>query len=123
MNEWFFYGELIKPWPNGPPNSSQVHNFDGGVEYHLANHLAWVGLSWPKFDQAQIFSQLKPSFALFGHLSQLKPSFALFGHLSQLKPSFALFGHLSQLKPSFALFGHLSQLKPSFALFGHLSQL
>ena len=31
----------LKPWPSGPPNSSQVHNSDG-IGYRLAT----LGLSW-----------------------------------------------------------------------------
>ena len=48
-------------WPNGAPNSSQVFNLVQ-VGYRLATHLAWVGSSWPEFDQAKIFVQIDPGF-------------------------------------------------------------
>ena len=54
----------LKPWPNGPPNSSQVQNFDG-FGYRLATHLAWVGSSWLDLDQAQIFTQLHFFYAYY----------------------------------------------------------
>ena len=53
-----------KPWPNGPPNSSQVHNFDG-VGYHLAAHLAWVGLSWIELAWIWWSSHFHPTRAKF----------------------------------------------------------
>ena len=54
------------------PNSSKFFNLVQ-VGFHMATHLAWVGLSWCEFDKAQIFAQLKPSFPN-SHLSQLSPS-------------------------------------------------
>ena len=60
-------GICLKPCPNAPPNSSQVHNFDG-VGYRLAR----IGSSWLEIDQAQF----EPGFPPFGHLSQLKPTLA-----------------------------------------------
>ena len=63
----------LKPWSNGPPISSQL-------EPSSQLRRSWVsfghplGSSWLKFDQAQIFAKLEPSFPPFGQLSQLRPT-------------------------------------------------
>ena len=59
-------GWLLKPWPNGPPNSSQ---------FEPSSQLRWT---WVSFGHppglGRIFAHLDPSFPPFGHLGQLKPS-------------------------------------------------
>ena len=62
----------VKPWPNGPPNSSQVHNFDGDG-YRWATHLAWVGVGL-NLIKLKIFAQLEQAFHRLANSSQLSPS-------------------------------------------------
>ena len=70
---------VLKPWPNGPPNSSSQlePSFQLGWSWVSFGHpLSLSCSSWIEFDQAPIFAQLEPSFPPFGHLSHLKPTLA-----------------------------------------------
>ena len=69
-------GFLLKPWPNGPPNTSQVHNIDG-VAYRLATtclELDQVGLNLIKLKFSPNSSPIFHLLATSASSSQLSPS-------------------------------------------------
>ena len=88
---------LVKPWPNGPPNSSQLDPSSTSMELGIVwpptwPQLAWVVSSWLEFDQAQMFAQLEPSFSPIGHL---KPTLAKLFNLLLLCDCAVLFRQLN----------------------------
>ena len=91
-HNWFSFAvvPILKPWPNGIPNSSQL---EPGFE--LGPSWVWApspfGSSWIEFPSiwsSSTFAQLEPSFSPFAQLGQLSPScFLIFRWLYVLHSS------------------------------------